>query len=517
MRTENAIKNILTGIIGKILSLILGVISRSLFLMFLSIEYLGASGLFGSILSLLSFAELGIGTAIIYSLYKPLAERNDTEVLALMNVYKKAYRMIGITILIIGTAATPFLHYFIKGDPGIEHLEIIYFLFVFNASVSYFFSYNQTLITADQKAYTLYRIDYAFKFINVLIPVGILFLFRNYLAYLATQILLTLANNIAVYLKVMKRYPFLKRTDNPKLDTIVKKNLFQNVFALILYKLAIVSLTATDNILISNFMGLVEVGIYANYYMIVTYVSGIIAQISSALTASVGNLAATENDDKKYFVFNIMHYSNFWIYGLCSICLFFLSNPFITLFFGKDYLFDNVTVLAIVLGFYTLGMQHTVSTFRDSQGLFWQGKLRPLAQAIINIIASIALYKLTHHISAIFFGTVISRMTTLFWFDPYIVHKYGFHKPIKKYMFKYIYYTLIVATASVFTFTINRFILVLIHNLALQLIILLCVCVVICCLLFALFTFKSCEFIYLVNIAKSYWKKLSYRISSAKK
>lgn len=507
MRTENSIKNILTGIIGKILSLVLGIVSRSLFLSILSVKYLGASGLFSSILSMLSFAELGIGTAIIYSLYKPLAEQNDTEILALMNLYKRAYRIIGCTILVVGLAITPFLGCFVQSDPGIENIEIIYILFVINASSSYYFSYNRTLITADQKAYKLYKIDYAFKLINVIIPIGILFIYRCYSIFLVTQIILTFINNMVIYQKVKKCYPLLKRTDHPKLNETIKKALIKNVFALTVYKVAIVSLTATDNILISKFMGLIEVGLYANYFMIVTNVSGIVAQISSALTASVGNLSATENDEKKYSLFKVLHYANFWIYGICSICLFTLSNPFITLCFGKEFLFEPITVLAIVLGFYTLGMQYAVSTFRDAQGLFWEGKLRPLAQAIVNVVASIALYEWTHHISAIFFGTVVSRITTLFWFDPYIVHKYGFHKPIRKYFVKYVYYTVIVALAGFICYEIDHQLEILYVGKLLNLMIMLIVSSVIPSVIFILFTFKSNEFRYLLHTAKFVWHK----------
>lgn len=257
-------------------------------------------------------------------------------------------------------------------------------------------------------------------------------------------------STFAAKIKVRREYPLLRSPQKPMLDALKKKELAKNVSALFLYKFAIVIISGTDNILISRFFSIIEVGIYANYLMIVNNVTLLISQGMRSITASIGNLAATESDDKKYEIFNVTQFLSFWIYGFTTIVFFVLLNPFIMLWLGPDYLFSLWVVLPICLMFYTLGMQSASTIFRDAQGIFWQGRFRPLAQAIVNLVASIGLTMLTGSIAAIFWGTVISRVTTLTWYDPYVVHKLGFHKSAKQYYIRYIVFTAVmIATGAV--------------------------------------------------------------------
>jgi len=498
-RTISSIKNILAGVGGQLFNLILGFVNRSIFISILGITYLGISGLFSSVLIMLSLAELGVGTAIVYSLYKPLAEHDEDKILALMNLYKKVYHIIGICILAFGLVLTPFIKHFIKEDPGIANLKLIFFMFVFQSSVSYFFSYNRSLIVADQKAYKLIWIDTSYSFINIFAPLLILFITKNYLLYLALKILTDIMRNLIVYFKVYKEYPVLKSDKKTKLDEETKHQLKKNIAALIVYKLAIVFSAGSDNIVISKFVGIAATGLYANYYLIISSLTGILNQALNSIVASIGHLSATESDDKKYDIFKVVQFINFWVYGFSSICLFILLNPFIELWLGKKYLFDMNTVLSLVLGFYLLGMQGAVSSFRDAQGIFWQGKLRPLFQAIINIGASIALVKVMNDISGVFWGTVISRITTCFWFDPYIVHKYGFHKPLASYFGRYGIYSCAVLISGAAVYYLTQYftgspVINLISGMAL--------CVIIPNVIFLICFFKTKEFIYVKMTVK---------------
>lgn len=498
-RTISSMKNMATGIGGQFLSLILGFVNRSIFISILGITYLGISGLFSSVLIMLSLAELGVGTAIIYSLYKPLAENDEDKILALMNLYKKVYHIIGICILAFGLILTPFIQYLIKEDPGIANLKLIFFMFVFQSSISYFFSYNRSLIVADQKAYKLIWIDTIYTLINVFAPLVILFVTRNYLFYIAVKIITDILRNLIVYFKVAKAYPVLKSGSKPKLDEETKHQLKKNITALIIYKLAMVFSSGSGNIVISKFVGIAATGLYANYYLIISSLTGILNQALNSLVASIGNLSATENDDKKYDIFKVIQFMNFWIYGFSSICLFVLMNPFIELWLGAQYLFDINSVFAIVFGFYLLGMQGAVSTFRDAQGIFWQGKLRPLFQAIINIGASIALVKITNDVSGVFWGTIISRLTTCFWFDPYIVHKHGFHKPLASYFGRYGIYTSAVFFSGAVVYWLSR---LFAGTAVINLIIGSALCLIIPNLVFFLCFSRTKEFKYMNNTAR---------------
>lgn len=506
MRSENSIKNFLVGIGGQFITLILGFVSRSLFLMLLSIEYLGVSGLFSSILTMLSFAELGVGTAIIYSLYKPLADNNEEEILALMNFFKKVYRIIGIVVLAAGTAFLPFLDFFIKDRKGIEHLELIYMLFVIQTATSYFFTYNRSLITADQKAYKLVKIDYLYKILHVLIPIIALGITRNYIVYLSLQIIITFLWNMIVYYKAERLYPVLRSSVKPKLSIEVKRGIYKNTLALLIYKIAIVVTGGTDNLLISYFFNIAAVGLCSNYTLIIQSVTSLVSQGISSVTASIGNLSSTESNEKKLSIFNVIFFINFWIYGFAAIGMYFCSSPLVSLVFGKQYVIEQHILSPMVLSFFILGMQGATSIFRDAQGLFWYGKLRPLAQTIINLAASIGLALLTKDISSIFWGTVISRLATSFWYDPIVVFKYGFKKSTAGYFKRYAIYTLILAAVFVLCVFVIRAVNVsgLILNLAIRVIL----CTVIVNGVFLAVFSKTYEFNYLRTVFKNIIKKI---------
>lgn len=505
MRSENSMKNFLVGIGGQIITLILGFVSRSLFLLILSIDYLGVSGLFSSILTMLSFAELGVGTAIIYSLYKPLAENNKDEILALMNLFKKVYRIIGIVVFAAGTACAPFLNFFIKDRKGIDNLELIYMLFVIQTAASYFFSYNRSLITADQKAYKLVKIDYAYKILHVLLPIIILVISKNYIAYLLTQIVTTILWNIIVYFKVRNLYPILKTNQKPTLSADVKKAIIKNTAALLIYKIAIVVTAGTDNILITYFFDLAAVGLCSNYTLIIQNITGIVSQGINSITASIGNLSSTESNDKKHSIFKVVFFINFWIYGFAAIGLFFCAGPLVATVFGQQYVIKQGVLAPMVLGFFILGMQGATSIFRDAQGLFWYGKLRPLAQTIINLGASILLAVITKDVSAIFWGTVISRLATSFWYDPLVVFKHGFQMPVGGYFKRYGGYVALLSVAFVLCYLAISFVHV--SSALLTLIIRVMICTVIVNGWFFITLSRTQEFSYLRGVLKNIMKK----------
>ncbi|MDD4509917.1 MAG: hypothetical protein PHY23_03260 [Oscillospiraceae bacterium] len=508
-RVENSIKNLAVGSIGQVITIVLGFISRSLFLTLLSIDYLGASSLFSNILMLLSFAELGVGTAIVYSLYKPLAEKDDQQILALMNLYKKAYKIIGATVLIAGISLTPFLDFFVPDRKGIENLEWIFILYVINTASSYFFVYNRSLITADQKEYKLFKLDLAFKIISTVLPITGLYITKNYFVFLVIQIATSIVGNYLIQIKVRKEYPLVLCKDKPILDSAVKKAILKNVSALLIYKLAVVLTAGTDNILLSRFFGLTVVGLYSNYYLIINYANSIISQGIKSITASIGNVVATESNDKKYEVFNTMFFVNFWTNCFISICFLMLTSPFITVWLGGKYVMDIFILIPICLSAYQVGIQNVTSSFRDAEGLFWQGKLRPLAQAIANIGLSMLFIYLTKSVAAVFWGTVVSRLITTVWFDPYIVFKYSLHKPLSGYFVKRtIYNTFTVAVAGLCWLIGSILTLSPWPDLLLKMAI--CILIPNIAILIVFHRTKECK--YLMEIAKSYKNKAIAKI-----
>lgn len=453
-RTTNAIKNIKYSMLGQILTLIANFVTRMVFVRVLGAEYLGLSGLFSNILSILSLAELGIGSAIVYSMYKPLSEKDENKLKALMNLYKYAYILIGILILIVGVSITPFLEFLIKDVPDIPYIKLIYIMYVLNSGFSYFFSYKISFLIADQKKYIESLYHYSFYLLRNIIQIVVLLITKNFILYLGIQIVITLTENIILSKKVDKFYPFLKEKNNVRLEAKEKNTIFNNVKAMIFHKLGRVIVLGTDNLLISKFVGIVEVGVYSNYLLIINALKQVFNIIFQSMIASIGNLGATENKEKNRFIFSCIDLFGFWIYAFSSICLLILFNPFINLWLGEEYTFPFSVVLLIVISFYFTGRRKSVLTFRDALGLFWYDRHKPIFESVINLLVSIILAKLIG-IQGIILGTIISTIATCFWIEPYVLFKNGFKASVRPYFTKYVIWTLFMIFVGIITWMIT--------------------------------------------------------------
>lgn len=443
MRSKSSAKNLVVALIGQAFGLIISFIARIIFVKFLSDEYLGLNGLFTNLLTMLSLVELGVGSALVYSLYKPLADGDNEKVKSLMDLYRKAYNIIGGVVLIIGILFIPFYRYLISEVPSISHLDFIYILFVLNTAISYFYSYKRSLIICDQKRYiaTIYR--YVFYFLLNVFQIIVLFLTHNYILYLITQVVFTWLENICISIKADRMYPYLKDKNIKKLDKKELNTISKNVRAMLFHKIGGVVVNSTDNILISKLVGLIAVGMYSNYYLITSALDTITAQFFNAITASVGNLGACTNSKKVKETFNTTFFLNYLIYGVITVCLLILFNPFIEVWLGKKYLFDFSVVLVITICFYLKGIRKTCLTYRDALGLFWHDRYKPIIESIINLVASIIL-GIKYGVLGIFMGTIISTVTTSLWIEPYVLYKYYFKENIIDYLYRFIKYTLVV-------------------------------------------------------------------------
>lgn len=439
-RLDNSIKNIAFGTVGHLLSYVLNFGTRKIFVVFLTIEYLGLNGLFSNILSILSFAELGIGTAICFSLYKPLAFKEIGKIQALMQLYRKAYTVIGLFIIVVGLALSPLLPLILGDIPDIKHLNLIYSLFVINSGVSYFLSYKRTLLVADQKKYIDSSYYYGFQLLKYIGQILVLVLTGNYVLFLCIMLCMTVLENLAISHKVNILYPFLKQRVTSNLTREEKHQIKKNVFALMFHKLGSVIVNGTDNILMVTFVNLASAGIHANYVMITSALNHIIGVVYTSISGSVGNLVAEKQQAKNKEVFDQLNLLTAWIVGFSSICLLILYNPFITLWLGPEYLFDSHVVLVIVINFYLFGMLRSVRTFYSSMGLFWYDRYKPIFESIINLVASIFLAQRVGLIG-ILLGTTISTIATCFWFEPYVLFKFGMELPVRKYFLQYFEYT----------------------------------------------------------------------------
>ena len=499
MRTLNSIKNIVTGLSGRCLTMILEFVSRTIFIYILGVEYLGVTGLFTNILSFLNISELGIGTAIVYSLYKPLVQKDIKIIQATMNLLRKAYFYIGFVIALIGLLLIPFLPYIIKSTNDLVNINLIYLLYLFQSVSSYwFFAYKSSILHADQKNYIVNLINYMITTVKVLVQIILLLVFKSFILYVLVGVVSDLAKNVFIAKKVDKLYPFLREENQERLLKKDKTPIYKNLFGLSMYKISGTVLNSTDNIIISSFINIATVGLYSNYLLITNAIVGMMNLFFSSFTASIGNLNAIESTEKKEAVFRCLNFLDFWLYGFCAICFWILFNPFITLWIGPEYVFRDLTVAVIIVNFLTAGLHNSVIIYKDACGLFWEGRYRPLASALLNIIISLVLVQ-SLGIVGVLLGTILSRFLTTWWFDPWMVHRYVFNKSVGRYYFRYFRSLAIIVIVAVL---IEFVCLPLSENTWRNLVIKFIVCLIVPNTMFLVLFRKSKEFRYIMDTVK---------------
>lgn len=456
-RTQKSFRNVAFSLGSQGIELILKFVGRSIFIRYLAIEYLGVNGLFGEILTMLSLAELGIGSAIGFELYKPLREGNTKRIAALMKIYQKAYIVIGVFVAAVGLALVPFLKYIVKNPgPVKDDLVYIYLFYLFNCVITYFYSYKSTLLVSDQKNYIVQTVKEISNITRTVFQVVVLVIFRNFYLYLAVESICIFANNFIISFIVDKKYKYVKQQKNEeKLDKKSIKDIFINIKALSITKISTILVNSTDNMLMSMICGIVKTGLYSNYVMFTNIINTLLAQIFSNLYPSIGNLNAEGDKERSKFVFNAINLFDFWLYSFATIGVFILINDLITVWIGKEYLLSNVTVLVIAVNIYIKGMQNSIWIFKDTYGLFRYGQYMTFVTAILNIMLSIWFGKLWG-ISGILLATAVSRLITNVWYDPFMLFKHGFNSSVVRYYFEYICYAFFaIITACITYFSVS--------------------------------------------------------------
>lgn len=446
-RKVNTIRNLAYAWTSQGFTIIMNIVVRVIFVRILSKDYVGITGLFSNIITILSLAELGVGSAIVYGLYDPLAKNEQKKVKALMQFYQRIYIFIGCFILVAGIALTPYLSWFVQEMPEIEQLSYIYILFICNAAASYFFSYKGTLISADQKDYVLKKIRVKVLFLMYMAQIVILLTLRNYIVYLLVQVMATFAMNIGFSRAADRMYPYLREKGKADLGEGQLQQIVKNTKALLCHKIGGILVFSTDNLIISKFTGLGNVADYSNYVLIQEALNGVLQQLFLAMAPSVGNLVAVEKGEKSQEVFWRIMFLDFWLYGGSALCFLCLAQDFIQLFFGENYLVPTEILLVIVVNFYLSGARKSVLVFKDAYGLFFQNWYMPLLESGINLLASVWLvYKLG--LLGVLLGTTISSLLVPVWSEPYVLFRYGFRQPVISYWVQYGKYIALIMVAG---------------------------------------------------------------------
>lgn len=413
-RTKNSALTMLSSGVRQILTVLLTFVSRTVFIHTLGADYLGLNGLFSNILSILALSELGIGSAISFYLYKPIADKDIHRIRILMNFYKVCYRIVGLSILGIGICLIPFLPRLVKFEQQIPvNLYLVYFLYLLNTASSYlFFAYKQAIVTANQEQYKIEKINIIFTFVNCVADIMILILFRNYIVYLVVKFLLVLIKNLFIAIVIDREYPYLKGKEIDKLTKNEICDFLKDIGSVSLFRVGSTLFNSTDNIIISMFLGTVVVGYYSNYYMIISQITVIIGIFTKSFAAGIGNVIAKETKKKQYSIFKQLDFAAYLVTTLCTVCLFQLLNSFVKLWIGSvdtSYLLSQTVVLFLCLSFFLDSTTQILNSFREGSGNFKTGSTLQIIGGIVNIILSIMLGKI-YGLEGIFAATVIGKL-----------------------------------------------------------------------------------------------------------
>lgn len=500
-RKKSSFKNMITAVSSNVLTIIVGLVAQAVFIKILGSEYLGLNGLFSNVISMLGIVELGMGSAIIYNMYKPIAEEDHEKIKSLMQFYKKSYRIITLIISIIGIMIIPFIKYIVDIESvtvGIN-VYLVYILFLLETICSYILSYKRSMLYADQKEYITNIIHMGYTILVNTMQLTFLYFTHDYYLYLIIKVMMRLVENIVISSYVNRRYSYLLDNNITKLDSKTEKDIFQKIKALFFHKIGTFIVSGTDNIIISKYLGLVTVGLYSNYYMIINAVQTVINHIIQATRASVGNLLVTESKTKQFDIFNKIRFVNFWISCFSSICIFVIMDSFITIWIGYKFVLPTKVLLVLVINFFIVSSRSTYGAFKEAAGIFYEDRFVPIIESLLNIVLSIIFVK-KFGLMGVFMGTIASGLVLWCYSYPKYVYNKLFGRKISDYIKETIYYFIIFILIAGFTYSLA--ILISFDNVYLQFISNVLIALIVPNVIMLLLFSKDENFKYFINIIK---------------
>ena len=433
MKTKNTFYNSIASLFYYFSTIILGVLNRKAVILFLGIEYQGINGLFSNILSMLSIAELGVGTAIIFHLYGPMSKNDKFQIKALMNFYRRCYWIIAGVILSLGLLIMPLLPLIVTDNSTSYSLPILYIWFLLDSVVSYLFTYKRSILIADQKNYVIIACDFCYQLIVKLGQIVILWLLQDFIIYLSLMVIFRLLENLLINFISNRKYPYLSSNDDVYLlPQNIVEDIKKKVKGTVFHKIGSFIVLGTDNILISRFLGLAAVGIYSNYYLIINTIKSVCSQILISATASVGHLLAEKNENRIYQVFTEMQIMNGLLINCASIGIYCVATPIISFIFGNEYILSDDTLFVLSINFYIQGMRTVYNIFKETSGILYEDRFVPVIESVINIVASIFLLKILG-LAGVFLGTILSSLILYVYTYPVLVYRRVLRQSIRKY------------------------------------------------------------------------------------
>lgn len=449
-RVKYAARNIMFGYVSNIITLLLNAVLRYVFVMRLDETLLGINSTYTNILSVLSLAELGVGTAINFSLYAPVARRDREKIKAYMQFYKKAYRMIAFIVAAAGLILVPFLKYIIKNPVGIESTQDLinfYLIFLFNTVSSYFVAYKYSLPNAEQKNYIQANVITITKIITALVQTIVILTTSSFYGYLISASVIELAQKIFANIYLNYKYPYLKEKNMEKLTKEEITEIKKKTGALVCHKVGDVARLQTDSIIITGFINVAMSGKVDNYNLVISSVSNFVNIIFNSVISSFGNLIATESREKQYKMFCIYRFFASWIYGFSAVGFYILLTPLVSLWIGDKWILPGIVIAAILVDYYFKGERIVLSNYKTAAGVFEQDKYLPLVQGVVNLIISVVLV-IKIGLLGVYIGTIISGLLANI-IRPVIIYRVCFERKATGYFYDALRYIIVIVLAAI--------------------------------------------------------------------
>lgn len=507
-RKQYAMLNSVSSLVIYFFKLFFQFVNRSIVIAILGIRILGITNLVTSVIGVLGLAELGVGTAITYALYKPIAEGDIAKRNAYLELYRKVYKYIAIAILLLGATFFPFIKFFTSENIYSYEFYSIYVLLLINASIGYMmFAYKRSLLEANQQKYLFLIYDFIIYAVFSVIRWVLLYYTGSYALFLVLNIVATILSNLVISYIVDKNNDI--KSEIGEITHEEKEGIKKNILGGFTNQLAGVIVFSTDNLLISKFLGIVEVGLYGNYVLITSNLNIIIQQLTNSHTSTIGNLIATESSEKVESVFKKYNFMNYAIVYFCSLMTLKLVSPFVKFWLGEKFILDDKIVYLMVVYFFINSYRHCYFVFTGGYGLYWAQKKKAIVEAIANIVFSVSLLTIFDFgMSGILLGTILSNILVNVWYEPLIIYKYGFKKSIMSFFKLYIKQIIVFVISFIILLNIN-FNISYIYEFVLYGIIY----AIITIFILSIFYFKSEEYKYVVNFVMGIFSKLKKKVS----
>lgn len=440
-RKVNTLKILISNIVSLIIITLLNFVVRKVLLDYFTISYFGLNSLCNQLIGMLSLAELGVGAALTYSLYKPIAENNIGVLKSLIDLYKKFYAYIALTVAIIGVILSFFLSSFVKNSLPNEVIYPVFYLWLLNSVITYLIGYKRVLLFAHQKEYKTIIVDSILKIISLIIQLVIVIFTQNFLLFVSVVVVFSVLGNIIISVIVNRDYSYVFAADKLSLPKSYISSIKKNTKAVFLHKIGDFAIRSSDSLILSYIMTLSVVGIYSNYILIIGVVSNLLIKVFNSATASIGNLLCTDENGTSYKLYRFFHFINYILVTFLLLGFYFSINPFIVLWIGDEFLLSEFDIALMCIFYFLQFMRFSLGSFKVAGGIYDQDKFLPLIEAFVAIGLSLILVP-KFNVAGLLIAKILSSLVVPFWSRPYYVYKYVFNRHIKEYFIELLKYFL---------------------------------------------------------------------------